>query len=109
MYTATTPTITLSFAKTDIDLTDVQNIYVTFSKPVTRALILEKTTSDLDITSDNDNYYIGIFLSQEETLKMPCNVLIQANFTYTDGTTVYRACSDVVTVSFKKNLKEETV
>lgn len=40
---------------------------------------------------------------------MTSNVLIQANFTYTDGTTVFRACSEVATVSFKKNLKEETV
>lgn len=104
MYTATTPTITLSFAKTEIDLTDVSNIYVTFSKMVNRTILLEK--SEMTYTEDDDNYYVTVELEQAETLLMEKNVLVQVNFIFADGT---RVCSAIERVSFKSNLHNEVI
>lgn len=103
MYKGTTPTFTLTFPQT-VDLTGASNVYVTFSAP-DRTEILTKTGADLNI----DVNVIEVFLTQEETLKMPCSCLLQVNWTYTEGGVVKRACSDLVTIINQSNLKNEVL
>ena len=59
MRQGTTPTIQITI--NDIDLNEMQNIYVVFEQ---NGNILKKESSDLDIEGNN----ISVSLSQEETL-----------------------------------------
>lgn len=103
MYTGTTPTITLAF--TD-DISGATSVVVTFAVPLTRKVVLSKSDDELTFRTEDDTHYIDVFLSQEETLKMPKNVLVQVNFLF-DGDR--RSCSEIATVTFNKNLNEEVM
>ena len=58
----TTPTFTLTFTEQALDLTQAQNVYVTFKSGET---LMTKTGADLTIAEKS----IGVYLSQEETAK----------------------------------------
>ena len=71
----TTPTFTLTFSEQGLDLTQAQNVYVTFRSGAT---CITKTGADLTIGEKE----ISVFLSQEETARFARGVLqIQANWT----------------------------
>ena len=98
---ATTPTFTLTFDEQGLDLTQAENVYVTFSsggKKVT------KTGEDLIVTTNT----ISVFLSQADTLEWrDGEVLIQANWTSSDGQ--YRASSNIVRCEISGQLLNEVV
>lgn len=71
MRQGTTPTIQITI--NDIDLNEMQNIYVVFEQ---NGYILKKESSDLDIEGN----VISVLLSQEETLNFKegtCNVQLR--------------------------------
>ena len=71
MRQGTTPTIQITI--NDIDLNEMQNIYVVFEQ---NGYILKKESSDLDIEGN----IISVLLSQEETLNFkegPCNIQLR--------------------------------
>lgn len=96
----TTPTFTLSFEGTDVDLTGAKDVYVTF---VGKGQKITKTGEDLVV----DQKSISVFLTQSDSLKLPVgDVELQANWTYADGR---RCASDCVTYKFTKQLLEKVV
>lgn len=71
MRQGTTPTIQITI--NDIDLNEMQNIYVVFEQ---NGYILKKESSDLDIEGN----IISVLLSQEETLNFKegtCNIQLR--------------------------------
>ena len=71
MRQGTTPTIQITI--NDIDLNEMQNIYVVFEQ---NGYILKKESSDLDIEGN----VISVLLSQEETLDFKegtCNIQLR--------------------------------
>ncbi|WP_337527000.1 hypothetical protein [Holdemanella sp.] len=71
MRQGTTPTIQITI--NDIDLNEMQNIYVVFEQ---NGYILKKESSDLDI----ERNVISVLLSQEETLNFKegtCNIQLR--------------------------------
>lgn len=71
MRQGTTPTIQITI--NDIDLNEMQNIYVVFEQ---NGYILKKESSDLDIEGNT----ISVSLSQEETLNLKegtCNIQLR--------------------------------
>ena len=71
MRQGTTPTIQITI--NDIDLNEMQNIYVVFKQ---NGYILKKESSDLDIEGNT----ISVSLSQEETLNFKegtCNIQLR--------------------------------
>lgn len=71
MRQGTTPTIQITI--NDIDLNEMQNIYVVFEQ---NGYILKKESSDLDVEGD----VISVLLSQEETLNFKegtCNIQLR--------------------------------
>lgn len=71
MRQGTTPTIQITI--NDIDLNEMQNIYVVFEQ---NGYILKKESSDLDIEGN----VISVLLSQEETLNFKegtCNIQLR--------------------------------
>lgn len=91
----TTPTFVLTFSEQDLDLTQAQNVYVTFK---TSSSTLTKTGTDLEVTDKT----ISIFLTQQETARFtPGNIEIQANWTTDNGE---RFASNVVKYMIDKQL-----
>lgn len=103
MFKGTTPTISLTFPDT-VDLTLATQIAVTFSDYKGNR-VMEKVGSELTVSAQQ----IDIDLSQEETLAMPKDVLIQVNFLYMDGTISRRCASTIQGLRFEKNLKAEVM
>lgn len=94
-----TPTFTLAFSSEDLDLTQADHVYVTFSNKIT----LTKSDSDLDIEAKQ----ISVYLSQEETLSFSEGATaIQVNWTYGDGS---RAASEIVRYNFNAQLLNRVV
>ena len=105
MYRATTPSIYLNFPDT-VDLTEATSVVVTFCAPITAEVLLEKSDDELDITAQQ----IAITLTQEESLALPKgSVLVQANWLYSDGVEVKRACSNIKEIYVNANLKPEVM
>ena len=97
----TTPTFTLDFEESDIDLTEAESVYVTFVGSSGQKVT--KTGDDLDVQEKK----ISVYLTQSDSLKLPAgDVEIQANWTYADGR---RCASDCVTYRFTKQLLEKVV
>lgn len=104
MYRLTTPTITFTLPET-VDLTLASNVYITFATRQQKKLF-EKTESDLVITA----HTVGVFLTQEDTQELTGDsVKVQLNWTYMDGGIKKRACSNIVDISVRDNLKKEII
>lgn len=103
MYRGTTPTITFTLPDT-VDLSNAENIYIRFSK-ANRVPIFTKEDEDMVI---NQNV-IGLYLTQEETLRLDRDNLVQVNWTYRDGRKLKRACSVVAQLRAKDNLMNEVI
>lgn len=101
----TTPTYRLILQDTTIDLAEANDVYVTFADGKYNKII-EKTGSDLYI----DGNTVEIFLTQEETLKLPAGeLLVQLNWTYQEGNVTKRAASQIVRTTSARNLKNEVI
>jgi len=103
MYKGTTPTIILTLPD-DIDLGEASNVYVSFATRGGKELI-RMTGTDISI----DENVISVFLSQEETLKLPEWVTIQVNWTYAEGTTTKRAATKKCTIRVENNIINEVL
>ena len=91
----TTPTFTFTFTEQGLDLTQANNVYVTFRQGNT---LLEKETADLTIAEKS----VAVTLRQADTYKLePGQMLMQVNWVYPDGS---RAASEVVSCSIGDNL-----
>ena len=96
----TTPTFTLTFTEQALDLTQAQNVYVTFRSGET---LMTKSGADLTIAEKS----IGVYLSQEETAKFKVGyVEIQANWTTATGG---RAASEVTKYNITEQLLKRVV
>ena len=96
-----TPTFTFSIpSDCGIDLTECENVYVTFRQGNT---LLTKTGSDI-VVSETD---VDVFLSQSETLAFGVgNVRVQMNWTYADGS---RGASKQGNINWDANLLKEVL
>ena len=105
MYRATTPTFTFTFPE-EAHIEEATRIFVTFAKS-NGENILTKWDDQLEA---NEDYSIGVSLSQEETLMLPAGpIKVQINWIYTEEGAEKRACSQVMTVFASKNLLEEVI
>lgn len=96
----TTPTFTLTFSDNTLDLTQAENVYVTFKS---RYAALTKSGEDLEI----DEKTIGVYLDQEETGRLGMgDVRIQANWTLLNGR---RAASEIVAYPISDQLLKGVV
>jgi len=96
----TTPTFTLTFTEDGLDLTQAQNVYVTFRSG---DVVMTKTGAELTIAEKS----IGVYLSQEETAKFRIGYVdIQANWTTATGG---RAASEVTKYIISEQLLKRVV
>ena len=103
MYKGITPTFTLTLPE-DIDLGMAQHVYVTLGKK--GKPVLQKADGDLVI----DENVVEVFLDQAETLALPeGEVQIQVNWTYAEAGATKRACSEIATTWWKRNLENEVL
>jgi len=101
MYRYTTPTFTLTFPE-GTALDQASQVFVSFGNSSGEEIL--RLTGDAIEVSDN---VIEVYLSQEQTKDLPTpSVQIQANWIYTDGN---RACSNIVSVSVRRNMLEEVL
>lgn len=104
MYRGTTPTYTFILPET-VDISLASQVYVTFCK-MNGDLIYTKTGDDLNIAENS----VEVYLTQEETLKFPNgSVQVQLNWIYSDENKDKRACSEIMTITAKKNLIDEVI
>ena len=104
MYKGITPTFTLTLSDETLDLGTATSVYVTFADRDGKVL-LTKTGADLVI----DENVVEVYLTQAETLSFPQKVSIQVNWTYNDGGTVKRDCSEIAITYFRNNLLNEVI
>lgn len=96
----TTPTYILSFDEQSLDLTEANNVYVTFKKG---AKVLTKTGDDIIVSART----IEVYLNQRETLSFSTgDVKVQVNWTMEGG---HRACSEVVNIMLSEQLLDKVV
>ena len=111
-YKGTTPDITFVFPS-NLDMTDAQNVVVTFIKPITFVdgdpvieVIFELLSDSLGITE----HTIGVYLTQEQTLAMPTGtVLVQFNWIYWDGENLRRGCTEMKEIYWKPNAHDSVM
>lgn len=102
MTRGTTPTFTLTLPD-NISLDEANNVYVTFAK---QSRVITKSGDDLEINGN----VVGVFLSQEETLKFPVgDVELQVNWTFIESGVTKRACTEIVRICVKQNLIQEVL
>jgi hypothetical protein len=88
-----------------VDITLATGIYVTFGR-MDGSLIMTKTDDDLEISNNS----VEVYLTQEETLSFPNGqIQVQLNWLYPEGGKVKRACSQIMTISARKNLIDEVL
>lgn len=109
-YTGTTPTYILTFD--GVDLTQAVEVVVTIAD-TNRTTLLELSDTDLTITQilDDHNDVTGstveFTLTQAQTVKLTQGYLqMQVNWKPSAST---RACSEIVGISFRTNLKNEVM
>ena len=96
----TTPTFTLTFSDNTLDLTQAENVYVTFQS---YRHCLTKSGEDLTIAAKT----IDVYLTQEETAKFGVGDLaIQVNWTMQGGA---RAASTVAHYDISEQLLKRVV
>jgi len=96
----TTPTLTLTFTESGLNLMQATNVYVTIRFGMQQ---ITKTGEDLTIQPKS----IALYLTQEETLQFPeGNIYIQANWTAAGGK---RCASEIVAQPFSQQLLNEVL
>ena len=99
MVRGTTPTFRLSI-DSDIDLTEMDNVYATFQQG---EYLVTKTGEDIEVLPQE----VDVYFSQEETLMFNKGTVdIQLNWTFENGK---RACSNIVNTYIGENLVGEVL
>lgn len=102
MIIGTTPTFTLRLKKAcDVDLTQVNNIYVTLKQGAT---VITKTGNDLVVT---DSKTVQFSLTQAESLGFVIDKSIELQVNWTYGSPLQRAASKVITINLDKQLLKQ--
>lgn len=97
MFKGVTPTYSLTF--NGVDFNEANDIVVTISDNMEQTL--------LELTPEHTENTLQFELTQEQTLAMPSvPCLLQVNWTYGNGK---RACSNIVKINFRNNLKNEVM
>lgn len=94
-----TPTLTFTLNKQNLDLQTMDSVWVTFSSA---GIKFDKTGEDLVIGEKT----VGVYLSQEETAKFGNTVEVQVNWTRSNG---YRGNSVAAELPVDKNLLERVL
>lgn len=95
-----TPTFTLTLESETIDLTQSENVFVTFKQG---SISLTKSGEDLTVREAD----VDVYLEQSETLMFARGkVAVQLNWTYADGS---RGCSEIVSIDWAENLLQEVL
>ena len=106
MIIGTTPTFTLKLKKSyDVDLTSVNNIYVTLQQG---NILLTKTGTDITIV---DAKTIQVSLTQSESLDFTIDktINLQLNWTYVDNSVTQRAATKIITINLEKQLLKQAI
>ena len=90
----TTPTFTLTFSESELDLTQATHVYVTFGKG---REAVTKSDDDLVVSAKQ----IQVRLSQQETARFLGDVEVQANWILPSGD---RVASQVATCTIDRQL-----
>ncbi len=103
MYRGTTPTYTFKTPE-DLDLSQMEKVYITFSKKSGREIIT-KTNDDLVF----EDGVVKVRLTQEESLSFPEGIaLVQLNWLFrNENDELDRACSNILNIKTYNNLKDE--
>ena len=100
MIRGTTPTLELTIEDEDLDLTQMDHVYVTLKNGLN---VLTKKDTDLTISAQA----VALYLNQAETLAMASDATeVQVNWTYSDGS---RAATTIARVPISKQLLMEVV
>lgn len=96
----TTPTFLLQFPQS-VDLTNADNVYVTFDNA--KGYTLTKSGADIEVEPQT----VSVFLTQDETFRLGVgNIQIQVNWTFGNG---LRAATEIATYEMSKQLLMEVV
>lgn len=101
MIIGTTPTFTLKLKRTyDVDLTTVQNVYVTLKQGTN---ILTKSGLDINVV---DSKTVTVTLTQQESLNFSLDkkIELQLNWTYSDQGMIKRAATKIIEITLEKQL-----
>lgn len=101
MIIGTTPTFTLKLKRTyDVDLTTVQNVYVTLKQGTN---ILTKSGFDINVV---DSKTVTVTLTQQESLNFSLDkkIELQLNWTYSDQGMIKRAATKIIEITLEKQL-----
>lgn len=97
---ATTPTFRHTFKEQDLDLTEANNVYVTYRQG---SKALTKTGEDIEVEPKQ----VTVYLSQKETLMFKAGtVQAQVNWTGAGGK---RAASKIKGIELEDNLLDKVV
>ena len=101
VYRATTPTITTTLPQ-GVDLSNAIKVYVSFASGENTFL----TITDPVV----DGNEVSVFLTQEETLKLPVgDILMQINWTCEDDGKILRPCTPIDTIRVRRNLYDHVM
>ena len=96
----TTPTVICTFNQPDLDLTQANNVYVTFTSNLK---VITKSGDDLFVEPNR----VSVYLNQADTLSLQTkDVKIQVDWTYANGR---RANSSIEDLEVKDNLLKREV
>lgn len=107
MIRATTPTFALTIKSETLDLTEAENIYVSFAQG--KCMYLEKTGDAIELDGQRT---VMVWLSQEDSLSLNERepLEIQVNWTYLDGNSnVRRAATKPKSVQVTKQLLKRVI
>lgn len=97
---ATTPTLTMTFADDELDLTAASGVYVTLKQ---NNVEVTKTGTDIAVAPKQ----VEVALSQADTIQFVEGLVnVQVNWIFPDGK---RACSDVKAFQMSKQLLKAVI
>lgn len=102
----TTPILTFHVKNEQLDLNEIAEVWITF-KTKAGVKVKEITYTKEDVTIDNVEHNIELFLNQEDTLDFPdTNVLVQLRVRFNDDLAY---ASSIIDVNIGHILKEGVI
>lgn len=102
----TTPILTFHVLNDQLDLDDIAEVWITF-KTKAGVKVKEITYDKEDVTIDNAEHNIELFLTQEDTLDLPdTNILVQMRVRFNNDLAY---ASSIIDVNIGHILKEGVI
>ena len=102
----TTPILTFHVKNEQLDLNEIVEVWITF-KTKAGVKIKEITYTKEDVTIDNEEHNIELFLTQEDTLELPdTNILVQLRVRFDDDMAY---ASSILDINIGHILKEGVI